>query len=82
MSKILRALYINANQIRFGRDAVFSVLSTCEPDFHNAFLMSKAAAELQNLRIANSSNHEAFGKLLLGGLRLVKLGFVLAMDTV
>lgn len=63
LSKILRALYINANQIRFGRDAVFSVLSTCEPDFHNAFLMSKAAAELQNLRIANSSNHEAFGKL-------------------
>lgn len=81
LSKILRALYVNANQIRFARDIVFSELPTCEPDFHIVFLMSRAAADLQNLRIANTINHQAFGKLL-GRLCLVRLGFVLDMDTI
>lgn len=38
------------------------------------FLISKAAAESQNLRIAKSSNHQSFGKLL-GWSSVGQVGF-------
>lgn len=53
LSKLVRALYRNASQIRSGRNTVFPVLPHCEADFHNASLLLKLSLSCREPQTCN-----------------------------